>query len=96
MALKTQSYNASHMPGIELALDSQLSNWVLFEDKLYYVDTSTPLFRKQEKEQIVVNVDAFLESVPTGLHWIFRKIFLNDIIPRYYVERSVFIPWLRI
>ncbi len=88
---KIWEYNTSHMPGVELALDSQLSNWVLFEEKLYYVDTSTPLYRKEGIEQIVSNVDAFLETVPTGLRWVFRKIFLKDVIPRYYVQRSVFI-----
>jgi hypothetical protein len=32
-----------------------------------------------------------LESVPTGLRWIFRRVFIKDVIPRYYDERNVFV-----
>jgi hypothetical protein len=84
-------YNHRNTDGIELALDSQLSNWAWHDDTLFYVDTSTPLFRKNGVEQILGNVDAFLESVPTGLRWIFRKVFVQQVIPRYYILRNVFI-----
>lgn len=88
---KVWEFNRKSMPGIELALDAQLSNWVLHEDRVYYVDTSTPLYRKDGVEQINQNVEAFLKSVPTGLRWIFRKVFINDIIPRYYDPHKVFV-----
>jgi len=91
---KIREFNLNNTKGYELALDSQLSNWVLHDNILYYVDTSTPLFRKNGIEQILGNVDAFLESVPIGLRWIFKKVFINDVIPRYYIRRNVFIDYL--
>jgi hypothetical protein len=91
---KIWEFNHKNTQGLELALDSQLSNWVLRNDSLYYVDTSTPLFRKNGIEQILGNVDAFLECVPAGLRWIFRRVFVNDVIPRYYIRRNVFIDFL--
>lgn len=89
--LKIWEFNRAQNPERELALDSQLSNWAFHDGELHYVDTSTPLFRKNGKEQIVGNVDSVLESVPTGLRWIFRRIFIKDVIPRYYEERNVFV-----
>jgi hypothetical protein len=89
--LKVYAYNRDQAPVRELALDSQLSNWALHDDELYYVDTSTPLYRKEGQEQILGNVDAVLESVPNGLRWIFRRVFIKDVIPRYYDERNVFV-----
>jgi len=91
---KVWEFNHNNTQGLQLGLDSQLSNWVLYNNNLYYVDTSTPLFRKNGIEQILGNVDAFLECVPIGLRWIFRRIFVNDIIPRYYIRKSVFVDFL--
>jgi len=91
---KIWEFNQKNTQSIELELDSQLSNWVLHNESLYYVDTSTPLFRKNGIEQILGNVDAFLECVPIGLRWIFRRVFVNDVIPRYYIRRNVFVDFL--
>jgi hypothetical protein len=90
---KIWSYNESALPDRELALDGQLSNWVWMDsgsDKtLFYIDTSTPLFRKNGQEQM--EPELFLKSAPFFLRWIIRLFFLDDVMNRYYDRRQVYI-----
>ncbi len=87
---KVWRFNAEHQPELELAIDGQLSNWVLTEDgTLYYIDTSTPLFRLSGEEQL--DPELFLKSAPGFLRWIIRWLFLKDVMNRYYESRQVFI-----
>jgi hypothetical protein len=90
---KVWQFNRSAVGGIELALDGQLSNWVFRETdngwQLEYVDTSTPLYRKNGREQL--DPELLLQSAPGFLRWIIRWLFLDDIMNRYYEPRSVFI-----
>ena len=90
---KIWRYNRDHRPAIELALDGQLSNWVWFNTQphpsIYYIDTSTPLFRKEGVETL--DPELFLKSAPGFLRWILRLLFLKDVINRYYDKRQVFI-----
>src|SRR5581483_8697997 len=76
---------------IEIALDGQISNWAIedFDGKqltekvsLRYVDTSTPLFRVNGVEQL--NAELFLRSAPSFLAWALRKLYLADVVNRYY------------
>jgi len=91
--LKIRSFNHSHRPALELAIDGQLSNWVRPDGQpqtaLYYIDTSTPLFRINGVEQL--DPELFLTSAPFFLRWILRLFFLQDVINRYYDPRQVFI-----
>ncbi|MFO7685942.1 MAG: DUF6206 family protein [Desulfobacterales bacterium] len=84
--------NAGTGPEIELAIDGQLSNWVSLPSdggtRLYYIDTSTPLYRINGVEQ--QNPDLMLQSAPGFLRWIIRLFFLNDVMTRYYVPRLVY------
>ncbi len=83
-------FNAAHRPEVEIALDGQLSNWVWLEDdRLLYIDTSTPLYRLQGVEQL--DPELFLQSAPGFLRWLIRWLFLSDVMNRYYDERQVFI-----
>ena len=86
-------FNRSNRPGLELALDGQLSNWVRIGEGgapvIYYIDTSTPLFRKNGIEQL--DPELFLKSAPGFLRWIIRLLFLKDVINRYYDQRQVYI-----
>ena len=88
---KVWEYTQNNTPGTELALDGQLSNWVLEGDlntgQLYYIDTSTPLYRVHRKEQL--DTELFLKSAMPGLRWIIRKFFIKEVINRYYNFRSV-------
>ena len=87
---KINSFNDTHRLNLEIALDGQLSNWVLLEDgSLLYVDTSTPLFRVNGEEQL--DPELFLKSAPSFLRWIIRWLFLEDVMNRYYDKRQVYI-----
>jgi hypothetical protein len=90
---KIWRYNQSALPAQELALDGQLSNWIWLESEagmaLFYIDTSTPLFRKYGLDQI--DPELFLKSAPGFLRWIIRLFFLNDVMTRYYDQRQVYL-----
>ncbi len=90
---KIWSYNESALPDRELALDGQLSNWVWLDSEsdktLFYIDTSTPLFRTNGLEQM--EPELFLKSAPSFLRWIIRHFFLSDVMNRYYDRRQVYI-----
>jgi hypothetical protein len=86
------SFNVEHKNSIELAIDAQISNWVWLTDsgneRLVYVDTSTPIFRISGNEQL--NPELFLKSAPSFLRWFIRWLFLKDVMSRYYEPEKVF------
>lgn len=90
---KVRQFNEFRRPRMELALDGQLSNWVCFERgkglQIYYVDTSTPLYRKDGIEQL--DPELFLRSAPFFLRWIIRFLFLDQVMERYYDQRQVYL-----
>lgn len=73
---------------IELAIDGQLSNWALLNGKYYYIDTSTPLLRRKNIEQL--NPDLILQSAPSFLKWLLKLFFLDDVLNRYYSPSLVY------
>lgn len=85
------AFTAAHRPRLELALDGQLSNWARHPGApgraLVYIDTSTPLFRLEGREQL--DPEKLLKSAPAPLRWILRRFFLTDVMNRYYDYRSV-------
>ena len=81
---KTNGANA----GIEIAIDGQVSNWTVLNGKLFYIDTSTPLLRRNKKEQM--NPDLILQSAPSFLRWILKLFFVDDILNRYYIPSQVY------
>lgn len=84
-------FNEKSLPGLELAIDGQISNWVwpdLDSAELLFVDTSTPLLRKAGTEQL--DPELFLKSAPSFLRWIIRLLFLKDVMNRYYIPRLVY------
>ena len=87
------AFNATRKPQLELALDGQLSNWACTPDsspgRLFYIDTSTPLFRIDGREQL--DPEKLLKSAPGALRWILRRFFLDDVMNRYYSHRDVVI-----
>lgn len=85
---------------VQVAIDGQISNWSIAgfdpEDPhleadtcLFYLDTSTPLFRVAGVEQL--DPELFLRSAPSFLVWIIRLFFLEDVMTRYYHFRLVVI-----
>ena len=84
---KIWDFNDKNGPGLEIALDGQLSNWVRQGNQYVYIDTSTPLFKIDGKEQL--DPELFLKTAPSFLRWIIRLLFLQDVMDRYYDLRSV-------
>ncbi len=82
------TYNRKHS-GYELAIDSQISNWVYLKesDKLYYLDTSTPIFMVNGIEQM--EPELIMSSAPSFGRAIIRRFFLQEVMNRYYDEKSV-------
>jgi hypothetical protein len=83
---------------IQVAIDGQISNWSIEDfdgqrpyvdqgSMLTYMDTSTPLYRVGGAEQL--DVELFLRSAPSFLVWILRRLFLADVVNRYYDFRRV-------
>ncbi len=86
---KLWHFNSENIPQKELAIDGQLSNWIFTEDeKVIYIDTSTPLFKLDDVEQL--NPDLILKTAPSFLRWILRLFFLKDVMERYYDNRQVY------
>ena len=89
---KVWQFNRQNSPGLELAIDGQLSNWVVPDDadrtQPRYIDTSTPLFRIDGTEQ--QDPEPLLSSTPAFLRWIIRLLFLGDVMNRYYIPKLVY------
>lgn len=90
---KVWRFNALSTPGVTLALDGQISNWVHLEREdnpsMVYIDTSTPFLRKKGIEQL--DPEPLLKSAPFFLRWVLRLLFLDDVMNRYYDPRQVFL-----
>lgn len=85
---KIWDFNQANHKERELSLDGQISNWVLQDKTLYFIDTSTPMFRLKGQEQL--DPELLLQSAPGFLRWILRWFFLEDVMNRYYDLRLVY------
>jgi hypothetical protein len=94
---KVWEYSKNHET-IDLGLDGQISNFMLIgydpdnpnidmNTKLTYIDTSTPMFRKNGVE--AMDGELFLKSTPFFLRFLVKAAFLDEIIDRYYDWRLV-------
>ncbi|MFX0057189.1 MAG: DUF6206 family protein [Candidatus Hodarchaeota archaeon] len=83
---------------IDLGLDGQISNFAVIsynpnnptvdlDTKLYYLDTSTPMFRIYGAE--AMQAELFLKSAPSFLRWLLKALFLEETVGRYYDWRKV-------
>lgn len=87
---------------LEVAADGQISNWSLGgpEDgsrdleaaTLWYMDTSTPFLRLDGVEQL--DAELFLRSAPSFLAWILRRLYLQEVVDRYYDPHLVIVDLL--
>ncbi|MFZ5643839.1 MAG: DUF6206 family protein [Bacillota bacterium] len=95
---KLVHFNRKNRGSLEIAVDGQISNWALegFDPadprpvdsyRVLYIDTSTPMIKINGDEQL--DPELFLRSAPCFLVWIIRKLFLKDIMSRYYDIRLV-------
>ncbi len=78
---------------LEIAVDAQISNWsikdfdstkpkITEETKFLYLDTTTPFIRKEGVEQM--DPELMMRAAPSFLIWIIRRLFLEDVMTRYY------------
>jgi hypothetical protein len=76
---------------LQVGVDGQISNWSLSgaggsgdveAAGLWYLDTSTPFLRVAGVEQL--DAELFLRSAPSFLAWILRRLYLQQVIDRYY------------
>jgi len=90
-------WNHSH-PEYLLGFDGQIPNWafprfgpqhpVIAENEpLLYIDTTTPLVRREGKEQL--DTEIFIKSIPLVLRPIVRRTLLQQVLDRYYRPRDV-------
>jgi hypothetical protein len=95
--MKVWSFNQAH-PARALGIDGQISNWsiagfsaenprITSDTKLLYIDTSTPMMKKNAVEQL--DPELFLRSAPSFLRWLIRWLFLEGVMTRYYDARLV-------
>jgi hypothetical protein len=74
--------------GPELGLDGQLSNWVMQDDELRYLDVTTPLMRDASGADRL-DADLFLASLPWALRSPVKRFVLTGIIDKYHRPRGV-------
>ncbi|MFX1278131.1 MAG: DUF6206 family protein [Promethearchaeota archaeon] len=83
---------------LDVGLDGQISNFVVVDydhhvpkiseaSKLLYLDTSTPLFRRNNIE--AMEAELFLKSAPSFLRFLIKALFLEEVVDRYYDWRLV-------
>jgi hypothetical protein len=85
-------FNRRQTPAVEVAIDGQLSNWCFVATdpaRVTFVDTGTPIFRLQGREQL--DPEPLLRSAPAWLRWVLRWLFLDEVMSRYYDPRRVFL-----
>ena len=92
------AYNRANYPTIEIAIDGQISNFAMegyFQNngdiernsKLTYIDTSTPMYRENMRE--VLNPDLFLKATPPVIRFFLDKLYVGELLSRYYDFRKV-------
>lgn len=96
--LKAFDFNRAHRGVLELGIDGQISNWAIvgFDPaagvlpaavELTYLDTSTPLMRRNGREQL--DPELLMRSAPSFMLWLIRRAFLPEVMARYYDFRRV-------
>ncbi|MHA1986033.1 MAG: DUF6206 family protein [Promethearchaeota archaeon] len=88
---------------LEIGLDGQISNFVVMnyesknptvteKSKLLYLDTSTPMLRKNGTD--AMEGELFLNSTPSFLRFLIKAFFIQSVLDRYYDLRLVIIDLL--
>ena len=94
---KIFKWNQAH-PEYTIGFDGQIPNWAFVrfspqhpiiepDEPLLYIDTTTPLIRRQGKEQL--DTELFIKSIPIFLRPIVRRTLLKQVLDRYYSPRDV-------
>lgn len=86
-------HNREH-PELRIGFDGQISNWCFDrpgEDPVY-IDLATPLLRVEGRE--LLDPELFLQAVPSLLRPLVRRLFLAEVLDRYYDLRLVLVDLL--
>lgn len=71
----------------QVGLDAQVSNWVLRDGRLSYLDVTTPLLRGDDGRELL-DLDLFIASLPWALRGAVRRFLLGAILDKYYEPRG--------
>lgn len=71
-----------------LGLDAQISNWVLVDGALLYLDVTTPMLRDEDGAELV-DTALFMASLPWALRPVVARTMLRKILDKYYDPRGV-------
>jgi hypothetical protein len=74
-----------------LGLDVQLSNWVLVDGQLWYLDISTPFMRDLATGLSRLETSVFVASLPWLLRWPVQRFMADDIVAEYFDLRTTVI-----
>jgi hypothetical protein len=74
--------------GPSLGVDGQLSNWIMDDGELRYLDVTTPLMRDEDGRN-GLDADLFLASLPWALRGMVKRFILEGIIDKYHQPRGV-------
>ena len=81
------AFSRDYGPGLELALDGQLSNWALDSGgRLLYLDTGTPFIRCRGAH--LLDWDLFLGILPKGVRWCVPEALARGVLDRYHDPRK--------
>ncbi len=97
-AAKVFDFNQTHQGATELGFDGEMANWAIqgydgerlgLPDRfrLVYLDTNTPMIRRQGQEQL--DPEPFLRAVPGPLLPVIRRAVLPEMLSRFYDFRRV-------
>jgi len=70
-----------------VGLDAQLSNWAWYDERLRYLDISTPFLRDEHGRE-AFDVELHIASVPWALRGLVRTFLLDAILDKYYTVRG--------
>lgn len=74
--------------GPRLGIDGQASNWVRAEGQLRYLDVTTPMLRDDSGAERL-DLELFIASLPWALRGPVKRMYLSQILDKYYVPRGV-------
>jgi hypothetical protein len=79
--------------GERFGLDAQLSNWVVTDGGLRYLDVTTPMMRDENGAELL-DVELFLASLPWAMRGAVRRYVLRGILEKYYDARGGIVDFL--
>jgi len=71
----------------ELGLDAQFSNWVIVDDGVVLIDTTTPMIRDDGRD--ILDVDLMLLPFPAVVRPALRRFVAPDVLARFHEPRMI-------